>query len=173
METHNDIHSHYHWEYSIAPFFSKIYTSDKSAFGARAQLIKRFGNMKRLRFGLGAGMIFDEFKHYKGNAILIYEFSKALTISYNPGVVLIQTKEFTTEGPNADLVEKKNINAQFGQHFELMYEFEFNHIHTGPLLRYGLSKFGANFGFGLNIAFDFDVKRDGIMPGPKKGKGKK
>ncbi len=162
QETHKTIHTHYHWEYALAGYYGNVTATNEKDLGIRFHFLKRFEAIKRLRFGAGSSMIFTDNKYYKFNGVIAYEFHKGWQLNYNPGIQFIETFYFNTEGPAQSIVKIEETNAEFAQHFELIYEFEWHKFHFGPMVRYGFSKFGSDFMGGLNLAFDFDFTKNGL-----------
>ena len=99
-------------------------------------------NIPHSKFGLGLAYerIFDEHKHRTYALVASYRLVEKLNISISPGIAY---------------EEEEELISSFAIHTEFLYEFEFDHIHIGPLLEFAYDQEDFHISLGVHFGMGF------------------
>jgi len=103
---------------------------------------KSIDKKQRISIGAGIELLMDEHLHTSVVLALGYNITTCLYLGYGVGI-------------DPSMINKGGNKVNFDHHLELAYEFDFDRIHLGPMLEYGLSAEDRHYMVGVHGGFSF------------------
>jgi hypothetical protein len=138
IDSHSD-HDHEHTnEIGIGVGLVNTLGEEGQGFGFHLHYLRAFGEKQRFSLAPGFEGIFDEHRHYAFNLSLGYRPWHPFYIAIAPGIAI------DDEG-----------HSEFITHFEILYEFEFQQFHIGPMIEFGIAKDEQHIMTALHAGYSF------------------
>lgn len=137
-------HEHRHTlEIGFGAGWVRLLTEKENAPGFHLHILKSIGESQKFSLGPGLEFIADDHKHMAAVFSLGYRPVHPLYFGVSPGIAfpLGQTTE--------------NSEASFSSHFEVLYEFEFDFIHLGPMIEYSWGAEDQHLMVALHLGLNF------------------
>lgn len=137
-------HGHHHtWEIGFGAGWVRLLTEKENAPGFHLHVLRSIGKSQKFSIGPGLEFIADDHKHMAAVFSLGYRPVHPLYFGVSPGISF-------PLGHDAEHSE-----PSFSSHFEVLYEFEFDFIHLGPMIEYSWGAEDQHLMLALHIGFNF------------------
>ena len=140
----DDEHEHHHdYEIGFTAGWVIIIQEQESVPGFHLHVLKSFGTHNSFSTGPGLEFIPDEHAHMAVVWSLGFRPVHPWYLGVAPGIEFPLSSHEEEAGPG------------FAMHFETVYEFEFNWLHIGPMIEYGIGKEHSHFTVAVHAGINF------------------
>lgn len=137
---------HYHkFEVGIGSGLGYVLNEDVFAAVFHFHLIKSLGKKQKFSAGPGLEFFLDKHKHASVEFSFAYRPIHPLYIAVSPGISIPLSKNNSEE----------RSTPGYATHFEILYEFEFDHVHVGPMMEYAYAAEDQHFVLALHFGINF------------------
>lgn len=138
-------HEHGHdFEAGFGAGAGYILTEKEFAPAFHMHILKTIGERKKFSAGPGVELFMDDHKHASFVLSLGYRPYHPVYIGISPGFSIPLEKE-----------PGNRSGISFSNHFELLYEFELEHFHFGPLVEYSAGSADSHLLLALHAGIHF------------------
>ena len=139
---HDRIHHHKN-EIGLGFGWARILNESENAPAFHIHYLRALGEKERFFLGPGVEVLLDSHRHTSLVFSLGYRPIHPLYLAIAPGIAF----PLEQHGDETEI--------EFAAHFEVLYEFEFDFIHVGPMIEYAIGMEDQHFLVALHLGFNF------------------
>ncbi len=142
-DPHNYSIHHHENEIGIGVGWARILNESEDAPALHLHYLRTLGEKGRFSIGPGIEFLLDDHRHTSLVLSLGYRPVHQLYLAIAPGIAFpLEQHEQETE-------------IEFAAHFEILYEFEFDFVHIGPMVEYAIGTEDQHVILALHLGFNF------------------
>ncbi len=140
MMAQHEEHHHEHHPWELGGALGAVFSIEEkhTAPGIHAHVLRNLGEEKKFGVGIGFETILDEHQHLNFGIPVNYNTHRGFIFTATPGVLFKKETDW-------------ELNPSV--HLETLYEFAFDHFHTGPMIELALAPNDIHLMLGIHIGF--------------------